>query len=110
MENHGVRVVASPSDETDAGHDFKEHPDSTGSLGIAISEAVEVAAQDDQTKYALGSVLNHAAASDCGGQETLAQLEQAGEYPDIVVAAGGGSNFAGIAFLHGCQPARPGAS
>jgi tryptophan synthase beta chain len=101
MEAYGARVVASPSNETDAGRMIlKEYPDSNGSLGIAISEAVEVAAQDDQTKYALGSVLNHVLLHQTViGQETLAQLEQAGDYPDIVVSCtGGGSNFAGIAF------------
>lgn len=101
MGAYGARVVASPSNETDAGRMIlKQHPDSTGSLGIAISEAVEVAAQDDQTKYALGSVLNHVLLHQTViGQETLAQLEQAGDYPDIVVGCtGGGSNFAGIAF------------
>jgi len=87
-------------------HD-SQHPDSTGSLGIAISEAVEVA-QDDQTKYALGSVFNHVLLHQTViGQETLAQLEQAGEYPDIVVGCtGGGSNFWHCPSLHGCQPAR----
>ena len=101
MEAYGAQVIASPSDETDAGRMIlKEYPDSTGSLGIAISEAVEVAAQDDKTKYALGSVLNHVLLHQTvTGLETLAQLEQAGDYPDIVVGCtGGGSNFAGIAF------------
>ncbi len=101
MEAYGAQVIASPSNETDAGRMIlKEYPDSNGSLGIAISEAVEVAAQDDQTKYALGSVLNHVLLHQTvTGQETLAQLEQAGDYPDIVVGCtGGGSNFAGIAF------------
>jgi len=79
---------------------LRSHPDSTGSLGIAISEAVEVAAQSEQTKYALGSVLNHVLLHQTViGQEALAQLELAGDYPDIVVGCtGGGSNFAGIAF------------
>lgn len=101
MENYGARVVPSPSNETDAGRKIlKEHPDSTGSLGIAISEAVEEALKDDQTKYTLGSVLNHVLLHQTViGQEALAQLEQAGDYPDIVVGCtGGGSNFAGIAF------------
>ncbi len=101
MESYGARVVASPSEETVAGRKILgEHPDSTGSLGIAISEAVEVAAQDDKTKYALGSVLNHVLLHQTViGLEALKQLEQAGDYPDIVVACtGGGSNFAGIAF------------
>jgi tryptophan synthase beta chain len=101
MEAYGARVVASPSDETEAGRKIlADSPDSTGSLGIAISEAVEVAAQDGQTKYALGSVLNHVLLHQTViGLETLAQLEQAGDYPDIIVGCtGGGSNFAGIAF------------
>lgn len=101
MEAYGARVVASPSTETAAGRGIlAEHPDSTGSLGIAISEAVEVAAQRDDTKYALGSVLNHVLLHQTViGQEAIAQLEMAGDYPDVVIGcAGGGSNFAGIAF------------
>ncbi len=101
MESYGARVVASPSNETQAGRMIlKDYPDSTGSLGIAISEAVEVAVQDDQTKYALGSVLNHVLLHQTvTGLEVLAQLEQAGDYPDIIVGCtGGGSNFAGITF------------
>ncbi len=101
MESYGARVIASPSNETQAGRNIlKEHPDSNGSLGIAISEAVEVAVQDEQTKYALGSVLNHVLLHQTViGMEALAQLEMAGDYPDIIVGCtGGGSNFAGIAF------------
>lgn len=101
MESYGARVIASPSNETEAGRNIlKEHPDSNGSLGIAISEAVEVAVQDEQTKYALGSVLNHVLLHQTViGLEALAQLEMAGDYPDIIVGCtGGGSNFAGIAF------------
>ncbi|MBW4625714.1 MAG: TrpB-like pyridoxal phosphate-dependent enzyme [Brasilonema octagenarum HA4186-MV1] len=101
MESFGARVIASPSDETQAGRKIlQENPDSTGSLGIAISEAVEVAVQDEQTKYSLGSVLNHVLHHQTViGQEALTQLEQAGDYPDIIVGCtGGGSNFAGIAF------------
>jgi tryptophan synthase beta chain len=101
METYGARVVASPSEETQAGRlVLAEHPDSTGSLGIAISEAVEIAAQRDDTKYALGSVLNHVLLHQTViGQEALAQLEMAGDYPDIIVGCtGGGSNFSGIAF------------
>ncbi|NJM08337.1 TrpB-like pyridoxal phosphate-dependent enzyme [Candidatus Gracilibacteria bacterium] len=101
METYGARVVASPSDETHAGRQvLAEYPDSTGSLGIAISEAVEIAAQRDDTKYALGSVLNHVLLHQTViGQEALAQLEMAGDYPDIIVGCtGGGSNFSGIAF------------
>jgi tryptophan synthase beta chain len=101
METFGAKVIASPSDTTNAGRMIlAEHPDSTGSLGIAISEAVEVAAQDPDAKYSLGSVLNHVLLHQTViGQEALMQLEMAGDYPDIVVGCtGGGSNFAGIAF------------
>lgn len=101
MEAYGASVVSSPSEETAAGRAIlAEHPDSTGSLGIAISEAVEVAAQSEDTKYALGSVLNHVLLHQTViGQEAMAQLEMAGDYPDVVVGCtGGGSNFAGIAF------------
>jgi tryptophan synthase beta chain len=101
METYGARVVASPSQETAAGRQIlAEHPNSTGSLGIAISEAVEVAAQNEDTKYALGSVLNHVLLHQTViGQEAIAQLAMADDYPDIIVGCtGGGSNFAGIAF------------
>ena len=101
MEAFGSQVIASPSNKTNAGRKIlQENPDSNGSLGIAIGEAVEIAAQDDEAKYALGSVLNHVLLHQTIiGQETLAQLEQAGDYPDILVGCtGGGSNFAGIAF------------
>ena len=101
METWGARCVASPSMETEAGRQILAHdPDSMGSLGIAISEAVEVAAQRDDTKYALGSVLNHVLMHQTIiGLEALAQFEMADDYPDIVVGCtGGGSNFAGIAF------------
>jgi tryptophan synthase beta chain len=101
MESYGARCVASPSDETQSGRAvLKEHPDSTGSLGIAISEAVEMAAQRDDTKYALGSVLNHVLMHQTIiGLETMKQLEQPGDDPDVIVGCtGGGSNFAGIAF------------
>jgi tryptophan synthase beta chain len=76
------------------------HPDSTGSLGIAISEAVEVAAQDPDAKYSLGSVLNHVLLHQTViGEEALAQMELADDYPDIIVGCtGGGSNFSGISF------------
>lgn len=106
MQNFGSTVHASPSDTTDAGRQIlARDPDTTGSLGIAISEAVEVAAKSGGTKkYALGSVLNHVLTHQTViGQEALAQMELAGEYPDVVVAcAGGGSNLAGIAapFVH----------
>ena len=101
MEVYGARVVASPSEETASGRAvLAAHPDSTGSLGIAISEAVEVAVQREDTKYALGSVLSHVLLHQTViGIESIAQLEQAGDYPDVVIgSAGGGSNFAGIAF------------
>jgi tryptophan synthase beta chain len=101
METYGGRVIASPSETTQAGRMIlAEHPDSTGSLGIAISEAVEVAAQDPDAKYALGSVLNHVLMhQSIIGLESLTQLEMAGDYPDIIVGCtGGGSNFAGISF------------
>ncbi|NTU84965.1 MAG: TrpB-like pyridoxal phosphate-dependent enzyme [Chloroflexales bacterium] len=101
METYGARVVASPSEQTAAGRAIlAAHPDSTGSLGIAISEAVEVAVQREDTKYALGSVLNHVLLHQTViGQEALAQLELAGDYPDVVIGCtGGGSNFAGLAF------------
>ena len=98
METWGATVHRSPSDLTDAGRSQREHP--TGSLGIAISEAVEVAAQDPDTNYSLGSVLNHVLLHQTViGQEALAQMAQAGEEPDVVVACvGGGSNFGGLAF------------
>ena len=101
METYGARVVASPSTETASGRAIlAANPDSTGSLGIAISEAVEVAVQREDTKYALGSVLNHVLLHQTVvGLEALAQLEMAGDYPDILVGCtGGGSNFAGLTF------------
>ncbi|MBK8536407.1 MAG: TrpB-like pyridoxal phosphate-dependent enzyme [Candidatus Competibacteraceae bacterium] len=101
METYGARCVASPSEETACGRAIlAQRPDHPGSLGIAISEAVEVAAQRDDTKYALGSVLNHVLLHQTVvGLESMAQLEMAGDYPDVIVACtGGGSNFAGIAF------------
>jgi len=101
MQNFGATVYASPSENTNAGRSIlAEHPDSTGSLGIAISEAVEAAATSGgKYKYALGSVLNHVLTHQTViGQEAIKQLELAGEYPDVVIGcAGGGSNFAGIA-------------
>jgi tryptophan synthase beta chain len=101
MESFGARCVASPSEETESGLAvLKEHPDSTGSLGIAISEAVERAVQRDDTKYALGSVLNHVLLHQTViGLEAQTQFEMADDYPDMVIGCvGGGSNFAGIAF------------
>jgi tryptophan synthase beta chain len=101
MESFGAKCIPSPSGETQSGRAvLAERADHPGSLGIAISEAVEVAATNDDTKYALGSVLNHVLMHQTVvGQEAMAQLEMAGEYPDIVVGCtGGGSNFAGLAF------------
>ncbi len=106
MQTFGASVTPSPSNATQAGRRILEQdPDSTGSLGIAISEAVEAAAiSDGKYKYALGSVLNHVLMHQTViGQEALKQMELAGEYPDVVVGpTGGGSNFAGITlpFLH----------
>jgi tryptophan synthase beta chain len=98
MEAWGATVHRSPSDATEAGRSQASHP--TGSLGIAISEAVEVAAGDEGTNYALGSVLNHVLLHQTViGQEAIRQLEQAGDEPDLVIGCvGGGSNFAGIAY------------
>jgi len=101
METYGARCVSSPSTETESGRAIlKAHPDSLGSLGIAISEAVEMAAKDPAIKYSLGSVLNHVMLHQTvNGQEAIKQFEMAGDDPDIVIAcAGGGSNFAGLAF------------
>ena len=101
METYGARCVASPSAETESGRDvLARDPDSPGSLGIAISEAVEMAAARDDTKYALGSVLNHVLIHQSViGLEALEQFALADDYPDVVIGcAGGGSNFAGIAF------------
>jgi tryptophan synthase beta chain len=101
METYGARCIASPSMETNVGRTIlAKSPDSPGSLGIAISEAVEVAAMREDTKYALGSVLNHVLLHQTVvGQEAMKQLEMAGDDPDIIIACtGGGSNFAGIVF------------
>jgi len=99
MEAYGATVIASPSLQTDSGRAIlAEHPDSNGSLGIAISEAVEVAAKDPKTNYALGSVLNHVLLHQTViGQEAIEQMEMAGEQPDVIIGCtGGGSNFAGL--------------
>jgi tryptophan synthase beta chain len=101
METWGATCVPSPSPDTAAGRAILERdPDSTGSLGIAISEAVEDAASRDDTKYSLGSVLNHVLMHQTViGQEALRQLELAGAWPDVIVGCvGGGSNFAGLTF------------
>ena len=101
MNTWGAKVFASPTDRTEAGRKIlAQDPNSPGSLGIAISEAVERAANDPEAKYALGSVLNHVLLHQTViGQEAIVQMEKAGDLPDIVVAPfGGGSNFAGISF------------
>lgn len=101
MNTWGANVIPSPSQNTESGRKILEqNPDSPGSLGIAISEAVEVAANNDDTKYALGSVLNHVLTHQTIiGLETLAQLEKVGDKADVVIAPfGGGSNFAGLSF------------
>ena len=102
METFGASVVASPSELTEAGRELrKQFPDTTGSLGMAISEAVEAAAKDPNASYSLGSVLNHVALHQTViGQEALLQLKLFGEGPAdyLFACAGGGSNLAGIAF------------
>ena len=101
MNTWGATVHSSPSNITEIGKKIlAENPDTTGSLGIAISEAVESAATNDDTKYALGSVLNHVKLHrTIIGQEAILQMEKAGDLPDVVIAPfGGGSNFAGLAF------------
>jgi tryptophan synthase beta chain len=101
METWGARCVASPSEETQAGRAIlAQRPDHPGSLGIAISEAVEVAVQRDDTRYALGSVLNHVLLHQTVvGLESQLQMELANDYPDVIIGCtGGGSNFAGIVF------------
>jgi tryptophan synthase beta chain len=99
MNTYNAKVVPSPSNMTAAGRKVLEKdPDSPGSLGIAISEAMEIAAQDPYTKYSLGSVLNHVILHQTIiGQEAKLQIEKAGDYPDVVIGCfGGGSNFCGI--------------
>ncbi|MGD9047934.1 MAG: TrpB-like pyridoxal phosphate-dependent enzyme [Anaerolineae bacterium] len=101
MNTWGASVTPSPSTETESGKFILDQdPDSPGSLGIAISEAVEVAAKNEATKYSLGSVLNHVLLHQTIiGEEALEQMEMAGEYPDVVIGCvGGGSNFAGLAY------------
>lgn len=101
IETFGAEVTPSPSVLTNAGRTIlSQHPDSPGSLGIAISEAVEIAAQNDDTKYSLGSVLNHVLMHQTIiGNEALLQFEMIDEYPDVVIACtGGGSNFGGFTF------------
>lgn len=101
METFGANCIASPSDTTESGRAvLADDPDCSGSLGIAISEAVEVAAQNEDTKYCLGSVLNHVLLHQTViGLEAQKQMDMAGDYPDVIVGCtGGGSNFAGLAF------------
>ena len=101
METYGATCIASPSNETDSGRAIlAKSPDSPGSLGIAISEAVEVAAKNADTNYSLGSVLNHVLIHQSViGIEAIEQMEMAGFWPDIVIGcAGGGSNFGGLSF------------
>src|SRR5574338_268283 len=99
METYGAQVFPSPTDRTNYGRKvLAETPDNPGSLGIAISEAVEDAATRDDTKYSLGSVLNHVLLHQTViGQEAQQQMEMADAYPDVVIGCfGGGSNFAGL--------------
>ena len=102
MQTYGAQVYASPTDRTDFGRSLlAEDPNNNGSLGIAISEAVEVAVKSGGTKkYSLGSVLNHVLMHQTViGEEALKQMDLAGEYPDVVIGCvGGGSNFGGIAY------------
>lgn len=101
MNTWGAKVHPSPSRLTDAGkHILSKDPDSPGSLGIAISEAIETAVKDEASKYSLGSVLNHVLLHQTIiGEETLLQFEKTDDYPDVVIGCfGGGSNFAGISF------------
>ena len=101
IETFGARVFPSPSNETEAGKAIlAEHPDSTGSLGIAISEAVEIAATSSDTKYTLGSVLNHVLMHQTViGLEAIEQFDMADDYPDVLIGCtGGGSNFSGFVF------------
>lgn len=101
MQTWGANVIASPSNKTESGRSIlAKDPNNSGSLGIAISEAVEMAAKDPDTRYTLGSVLNHVSLHQTViGLESEKQMDIAGEYPDIVVGCfGGGSNFSGISF------------
>eukprot|EP00971_Amphidinium_carterae_P091414 1809832-Amphidinium_carterae.1 len=101
METWGAKCYPSPSDRTEAGRKILEKdPKCPGSLGIAISEAVECAATVEENKYALGSVLNHVLMHQTIlGLETLEQMKLVGEYPDVIVGCtGGGSNFSGLCF------------
>jgi tryptophan synthase beta chain len=100
MNLYGAEIYSSPSDRTEAGRKIlSKDPECPGSLGIAISEAIETALQDPKTKYSLGSVLNHVLLHQTViGQETIKQFELVDDYPDVVIGChGGGSNFAGLA-------------
>ena len=111
IQTYGAEVFPSPSNRTNAGRKvLQQDPESPGSLGIAISEAVEDAATHDDAHYSLGSVLNHVLLHQTViGQEALKQMEIAGEYPDVVIGCvGGGSNFAGLAFPFVGRQAAPG--
>ena len=111
IQAYGATIHASPSEQTQAGRTIlAQTPDSPGSLGIAISEAVEDAATHDDAHYSLGSVLNHVLLHQTViGQEALKQMEIAGEYPDVVIGCvGGGSNFAGLVFPFVGQKLRQG--
>ena len=113
IQTYGAQVYPSPSPRTRAGQQvLAENPDSPGSLGIAISEAVEAAAPHDDAHYSLGSVLNHVLLHQTViGEEALKQMDLAGEYPDVVIGCvGGGSNFAGLAFTFVGQKLRSGRS
>lgn len=101
METYGAECIPSPSDRTEIGRRvLQEQPDTPGTLGIAISEAIEDAVQRTDTNYALGSVLNHVSLHQTIiGQEVKLQMEMVDDYPDVVIGCcGGGSNFSGIAF------------
>lgn len=101
MQTWGAKVYPSPSTLTEAGRKILQmDPSSPGSLGIAISEAVEIAAMNSDTKYCLGSVLNHVLLHQTViGEECLKQMEAIGEVPDVIIGCtGGGSNFAGLSF------------
>ena len=101
MNIYGAEVIPSPSDKTEAGKRILENnPDNPGSLGIAISEAIEMAVKEENTKYSLGSVLNHVLLHQTIiGEEALQQIQALEDYPDYIVGCvGGGSNFAGIAY------------
>ena len=101
MHTWGATVHPSPSDQTEFGRKLlAEDPHCPGSLGIAISEAIEDTVKHPNTKYSLGSVLNHVCLHQTViGQEAIKQMEMAGEEPDVIIGCcGGGSNFAGLAF------------